>query len=477
MKAFWKSTAALLTTILIVLMPVANATAQRADTAGDTFESELTGEEIDLGTSGYFTFLEDDYDLRENRSFSEEYIWFTGGWSNFQVVMIDGPSDSESYTDTTLSNMEQFYDPWAVVDQEINDDDGWFVGVGGIDDDELVVFYSFQADVFGDMDMVVMQFSDPSAFADDMTTAQEEVTIGGSPVFEGFDGEEIQAMIGDGSESTPESDDEDDNTSETGTSRTSRTSATTDDEDDEADADATAESESSGNRTSRTSSTGVSEDEDAEETSGNRTSRTSRGETQDDDADNVEEDVESSPVAGGDWSDMGLISDTEWESPSYGTTITWDDSIWQFPSDFDSAILINEDPAYDILTIETVDGLGYTYVTVDYVYESTPDSLIEYWQSPEYAEQYSNGIEILETGTTATSATLVYETTNNIDQPLMVVLEATFLDDDTVIFSQISASPDTIGDVYEYYIDGVEINGAPIDATFTVEDIRDIAGN
>ncbi len=174
---------------------------------------------------------------------------------------------------------------------------------------------------------------------------------------------------------------------------------------------------------------------------------------------------------------MGLVSDTEWQSPSHGHVITWDAATWEFPVDYESAILINEDPPYDIITLQTTDGLGYVFLTADLAYDSTPASLVEYWTSSDYAAQIVNGVTVVESGTTSSSATMIYETTNEVDQPLMVVLEATFLDDGTVIFSQISGAPESIDVIYEQFVNGVEVNGSPLQMTFTVEDIRDISGN
>lgn len=467
----------------LVLSPTAAAQPAINDQA---YTSEVTGDEVDLGTSGDIQFIPENFSFNETSSFQEEYIWFTHGWSNFQLVLISGPNDAESYHTITLANMEEFYDSWELIGEELTDEHSWFLGEGEVAGIPLIVYYEFELDAFGDVDLVVMQFTDITSFAQDLEFVQEEVTVGGNPLLPDTDTRALSSLAGHeidtpdaspegdsgdptdrtsrttrgGTDSTDDGDEDDGDTSE----RTSRTTRGGTDSTDEVDEDESTPESSS--RSSRTSGTDTTEESDRESRAGRLGDiRTSTGsETEDD----------STPVAGGDWDSMGLISDTEWESPSLGHVITWDSSTWEFPLDYDSAIVINDDPAYDILTLQTVDGFGYVYITVDAAYESTPRSLVEYWATEEYQDQISSDVTVLDTATTGNTASIVYQTTNTIDQPLVVVLEATFLDGDTVIFSQISGAPDTIDHVYEQYLNGVEVDDAPLEMTWTVEDIRDI---
>lgn len=508
--------------MLGLMLPAATGVMAQPTIADQTFVSEVTGDEVDLGTSGDITFIEENYDVRETVSFQEEYIWFTYGWSNFQLVLIGGPNESANYHDITLSNMEEFYDGWELIDEEITDEHSWFIGEGEIDGSSLIVYYEFELDAFGDIDLVFMQFTDATTFQADLEFVQDEVTIGGNSLLPQTDAAELAALAGNEAGTPDASPDVDEDDEETGRSRTSRggTDATGTEEDDSDtgtsrtsrggsdstdDADAPDDEDESDSGRSRTSRGGSADTEDDGEDSTSGTSRTSRGGTDDTEdtdtedttnesetngnsrvgrlgdnltnsSDDGEED-DSTPVSGGDWDALGLISDTEWESPTYGNVVSWDGVTWEFPDDYESAIIVSEDPPYDVITLQTVDGLGYVYISVDQAYESTPSSMIDYWTSEEYAAQITNGVTVIETGTTANSATLVYETTNTIDQPLVVVMEATFLEDGGLIFSQISAAPDTIHEVYAQYADGVEIDGVTLELTFTVEDIRDITGN
>lgn len=502
--------------MLGLILPAATGALAQPTTTDRTFVAELTGDEVDLGTSGDITFIAENYDLRETATYQEEYIWFTYSMSNFQMILIGGPVEPTQYHDITLGNMEDFYDGWELIGEDITDDHSWFLGEAESNGSSLMVYYEFELDAYGDIDRVLMQFTDITTFQKDLEFVQDEVTIGGDPLLPDTDAAELAQLAGSDvgtpdattdvddsgdSESdrtrttrggTNDAGDADDADSDTGISRTTR--GGTDDTDE---SDNETDSDSDRSRTSRGGTIDSDDEDDSEQDSG--ISRSERGGTVDADQTNTSEtendsrvgrpdgevntgpvddaDGGSTPIAGGDWDAMGLISDTEWESPTYGNTVTWDSATWDFPVDYESAIIINVDPPYDVLTLQTTDGLGYVYISIDQAYDATPTSMIEYWTSDDYAAQINSGMTVVETGTTATSATLVYETTNAVDEPLLVVLEATFLEDGGMIFSQVSAAPDTIHDVYTQFLEGVEFDGAPLVTTFTVEDIQDMTGN
>lgn len=430
---------AMLATLALMVSP-ALVTAAQPSAEETSFTSALSGDVIDLGTSGDITFIPESYDFSEGRTVSEEYIWFTTGWSNFEMVLIDGNIEPSEYFELTTGNMLEFYETFEIVDQQVSAESAWFIANAVYQGSPLVVFYDFQLDALGDVDLVVMQFTDAEELAFDMEFVQAEVTVGGNPVLAATDAEAMQSLVmQEERAATPE-----DATTEAGTTtdrvrpRIAEPGNTT---------------ETSDNNTG-----GLTSDATAEST--------------------VESDTsDATAVAGPDWESMGLVSDTEWVSPTFDTAIVWDSATWTFPLDYEFAIYLNDDPVYDVITLETTDGLGYVFISVEDAASTTPISLASRWASPEYAESFEVETTIVETATTRNTASVIYETVNTRDQPLFVVLTATFLEDGTVVYSQISAAPDTIQDVYGQYVDGVQVNGAPIDLTYTVEDLAEISGN
>lgn len=489
----------------LVATPTLALAAQPAET-DTSFQSALSGDTVDLGTSGEITFLPESYDISEGRTVSEEYIWFTYDWSNFEVVIVGGDVAADEYYDLTMGNMMEFYEVFEVIDENVGTDHAFFLANATYQGSEMVVFYDYQVDALGEFDLLVMQFAPADALVTDMEFVQQEVTIGDQPLLSNTDPQEIQSILDGGStgtgqdESTPTSGnptgtgitermgrlgdsntgttataEATETTGTTGTTRTTRSSQTT------ATEEATATEPAGTTRTSRTTRTAgttATEEATATETAttstgSTRTTRTTRstGSTQTTPTEAATE------TAGGDWASMGLVSDTEWVSPNFQTSVTWDGGMWAFPTEYEYAIYLNEDPVYDSITIETVDGLGYAFVTVREPGERTPDTLADYYTSQEYADSFEAGVTIIEVSTTENTVAVVYETVNTRDQPLLTVLTATFMDDGTVIFTQISGSPERIQDVYAQFEDGVMVNGVPLVLNYTSEEIAVLAGN
>ena len=425
---------AIMTTLALLLSP-AHYVAAQPDETDSSFTSALSGAVIDLGSSGEITFLPQEYEISRGRLVSEEYIWFTYGWSNFELVLIGGENDAAEYSDLTIANMFAFYDRFEIVAEEITISHAWFIAHAEYQGSPMVVSYDFQLDALGEVDLVVMQFTDANELATDLAFVQAEVTIGGNPMLPDVDGPLLQSLVTDSEPTT-------------------------------ATPDASAEP-SIGSLRVRARLAGTVGTPGVDVSSPTPTIEATVHSA----------DGSATAVTGRDWESMGLVSDTEWVSPSLGTILEWDGAVWAFPIDYEYAIYINDDPAYESVTLETTDGLGYVFVTVEEVGQTTPASLAEWWASPGYEMTFEAGITTVEISTSESTASIVYETVNTLNEPLYVVLTATFLADGTLVYSQISAAPDTIHEVYGQYVNGVQVNGAPVELTYTVDEIIEMSGN
>lgn len=431
--------------VAVIGMSAALGTAVAQKTQSPTeVTSEVGSHEFVLKDGSNGEFLHEQYSIRQFPGNTEEYIWFTNNSANYEVVLVENKDQTaESYSEITLGNMEDFYDSWELVEQKTDDQTGMFIGHATYGDHPLIVFYYYQQGLFDGVSVVYMQFSSPNYFASDLEWAQENFSVDGENILADLDAAELESVAEGDAAPTEEA------TAESGTTRTSprdrvkRTTAT-EEPTEEATEEATSEATKRAGRTTR----GTSETPEA--TAGTIDSR---------------------------WADLGVVSDSEWESPQYGTTITWDTSTWVFPNDFDRAVIVNEERKYDTLTLETVDNLGYVFVTIDTAEGLTTEGLVEWYTSAEYAETWNNPIEILDSKVTDTTASVVILTTNNRDQDLLVIMDFELLDDGTGVWSQISAAPDKLGEVLDRYSTGVQANGEPINLSWTPEEIDALGAN
>lgn len=473
MKHLLRVTVGVFTAMLLVLMPLVTASAQPAET--DTvFTSQLTGDDISLGEGADLQFVPEQYEFSVNLSFQEEYIWIWSTYSTYELILVDGPADATDYTDITLANMEAYYDSWVLLGTESDADTAWFLGEADFEGDPLYVYYEYDVDVFGDVDFSYMQFSIDIDLIPDMQLAQDQITVAGLSVPLNPDLPTIAELIGmplDDTGSTPAEDEE--TTTQTGTtSRTSRTASTDTDE-------TTDQTETTTSRTSRTGTVNTAETSDQTGTT-TRTSRTAPAES---DQTNDSETSGSkgtradrttlvTPADDG-WADQGLIDDATWESPTHGATVEWDVELWEFPADYESAILIDPD-GWDSLTLQTTNGLGYVFVTIDYTNDYTPRTLLDYWQTEEYLSSVGTDAVIIDSAQTRDSASIIYTTTNLAEEPIVVIMDGSFQEDGTVVYTQLTAAPATIAEVYADYVDGVFYNGGALNLTWDVEEIGEL---
>jgi hypothetical protein len=450
----------------LVATPLVGAAAQ--PTAVDTtFQSALTGDVIDLGTSGEIAFDPDVYDLSEGSSVSEEYIWFSAGWSNFELVIVGGDIAVADYYDVTLANMLEFYDEFEVVHEDVGTDHALFIADANYQGNDLVVFYDYELDALGDFDLLVMQFGPADALASDMEFVQQEVTVGNQPLLANIDAQEIQALAtGEPggtnlSETTPESG------SGTGTGiteRIGRAGSTGD----SGTAEATEAAGTTGvTRTTRTAATVEPTEASGSTTRTTRTTRTTTTTT-----------TGSTQATGSEWEPLGLVSDTEWVSPNFQTSVTWDGGMWLFPADNEVAIVIREQPViYETLALRSVDHDIHMFVTILDTATSTPDSQADYFESEAYLDQFDTDVTIIEISTTENTAAVVYREVQADGDVIIGVRTATFMDDDTIITTQIYGTPENIEVVYGEFLTGVQVNGAPLELNYTPEEIAVLAGN
>lgn len=456
MKLRTRTITGLLFTILLMVMPFAHVSAQPSE-MDTVFTSQLTGDDIDIGDGTELQFVPDQYAFNGNESFQEEYIWIWSTSASFELILVDGPTDAAEYTDITLGNMETYYDAWTLLDTEADATNAWFIGEGEIEGDVLIVYYEYEVDVFGDVDFAYMQFASDVDLIPNMQLSQDQITVGGLSVPLNADLETIADLLGlptDDAESTPE-----DETTSTSTSRTSRTSRTTAVDSDDTEATVTTGTTS---RTSRTTSVDEDDSNDSE-TSGNKGTRATTSSDTDDTGD----------TGLGEWSTLGLVDDAVWESPTHGSTVEWDLDLWEFPLDYESAIIVDPD-GWDSLTLQTTNGLGYVFVTVDYTGDNTPRTLLDFWQSEDYLSGVGPDAVIIDSAQTRDSASIIYTTVNLADEPIMVILDGSIQDDGTVVYTQLTAAPDTIAEVYADYVDGVFYNGGTLNLTWDVEEIDEL---
>ncbi len=171
------------------------------------------------------------------------------------------------------------------------------------------------------------------------------------------------------------------------------------------------------------------------------------------------------------WLERGLDGDASWTSPTFGTSVEWDASLWRFPFSYDFAIFSSPE-GWDVLTLLTIDGRGYVSIYVDTSGDDTPDTVLAEWQFDEYPVSLESDFVILDAARSETSASVVYTTVNAENREVVVIIDISFQDDGTMIYTELTTSPEAIATAYANYANGVRVNGGLLDLTWDVEYIE-----
>lgn len=175
-----------------------------------------------------------------------------------------------------------------------------------------------------------------------------------------------------------------------------------------------------------------------------------------------------------DWSDAGLVSETEWQSPFTNTSFTWDGTNLVFP--FVQSDALDATDGVTTLELRTFDRRGEIKLFTAEV-EHTPADWVANYTSDDYLEtQEATGqpVTILESAVTDETGSVIQIYHTDFGDPVIVIVDVYVNDDGVTILTEIAASPDDIAGVYATFWDSVQSNGDFYPLTWTVEEIENL---
>ena len=175
-----------------------------------------------------------------------------------------------------------------------------------------------------------------------------------------------------------------------------------------------------------------------------------------------------------DWTDQGLVSDTQWVSPHTGNAIAWNGTEWQFP--YYDRYAVNIDPnGVDRLNVATQDRSGLASIWV-YPVDAAPgtDEMLDYLMSDEMMGAYTSSgyeTEVVTTSVTDNTASVVLLLHDQYGRSEIAILDS-YVTHNFAAITFIFADPADIPNVYESFRSNVTLNGDTYPMTWTVEDIQ-----
>jgi hypothetical protein len=359
--------------------------------------------------------------------------------------------DKDNARDIILSTFEDIADGSLKVERGTYDNVSYSLDRANLSGDELGIFTLF---VERSNDIFVSLFLAPqNTFAAGLADVRAQVRIDGAGVFEGIEPAGLQTALDESATASPVIPSAKSG-EETPTPRRTPTKAATEEDfpTDEATAEATREGANLGDPTaaptSRSRQTTIKED--------------------------------SSPTAdissdGGDFADVGVISDGQYESPQFGSSVTWNNA-WTIDTAADTPVASNTEEGTNVISLahadrQRPDSLGSVYIRM-FSIEGTdtpespesPESMVKYWTSDSYlTEGAGKGSTVLLSDSTAQEGGVVLVSKLGNGAELVQYLSVFFLDrGKTAVIVEFYATPDSVELALADAQDGIQIEGDSI---------------
>ncbi|MGB3307595.1 MAG: hypothetical protein WBA63_15525 [Thermomicrobiales bacterium] len=376
--------------------------------------------------------------------------------------------DSNSARDEILGAFADSADDFVQVDRGSYDNVSYSLDRATLNGGELGIFTLFverKNDVF-----VSLFLSRAELFSRGMKQAQADIKVDGTGVFQGIDPAGLQdALDGSGSGSTRTTRSTRDEPTEAATERPSR--KTRDQPADEP----TEEPTEKPRRQPREQPT-----EEATE----RPSRTSRDKPTEEPTEKPSSRSKKTTTKGGsgDYADLGVVDDGEYQSPQYGARVLWD-APWAINESVDNPVSSDTKTGTDQIKFTRSDQEGpetFGAVSVRFFEagaSDTPESIVAYWTSDDYLNGGAgDGAEVLLQDSTRQEGGVVLLTTLDDGTEIVQYLSVVFLDrGKTAVVIEFYATPDSVEESLSLAQDGIEVGGEPILTLFDPADVADAA--
>ena len=175
-----------------------------------------------------------------------------------------------------------------------------------------------------------------------------------------------------------------------------------------------------------------------------------------------------------DWEELGLVSETEWVSPQYGTRISWDDS-WSVMFAKGDAIVSFEDDIDSIsLTTAELDAEVYVSVLDPTPERSTPQDWIDRWTSSEFLTQTGGqrSLTVIDSQVSDTTASVIVLATTWYGDEYIVIYDVYVPQDGAMIVRRTNATRENMPHAIALTWETLTADGDLIPHSWTIEEIE-----
>lgn len=413
---------------------VLSAAAQSSSSDDTSYVSDMTGLEVETG--GQFIITET---LQEA---GYEDIRIESEFGLLTITAFEGEADAQETLEAYIDGFATAMDSMDEVEAGESRGEAWSLSIADTSGIEMAVYAHAYEDYVDGFVMMFIAAVPTQVFEDVMLEAQEDITIDGEPMFADVDVDEVAGYLDDSSGGVSEADD-----------------ATVEPDNDDVILGGSSATVASGDDDTARTGAKLPDNEDSDEL--------------EDDRDRTERD-DVAATSGGDFADLGLISDNEYESPQFGITVEWSDT-WFVDMGDDSSVISNEESLFDtLMLVWGGSGDGLMWIDITTTEGLTPEDMVDYWTSAEYMDEYTDpDAEILLEESDDLSGSVLYRDYLSDGEEVLILVEASVLEDEEhmSIVTLMSYPDEFIGVVDDADAD-VSVDGGDVLNTFRVRDIE-----
>lgn len=373
----------------------------------------------------------DDWELDDDLTYVDdglESVTLTQGVSLFSVLSVPNDFELDEARDIYLDSLLEEVGGATTIDRGAYGSVSYSLDLVTIEGFEFGVFTLFRAGTGSTPTFAYIFFSEVAAFSSLFESAQDAFRLDDAPIYEGVDGGGLQVLL---------------------ESVGSDPQGVTEDAEDRSAEDLTDES-----------SVDPAEDDPAGE-GGFGGLKSGRDE-----------------VPTRDVSDGGnLLSDAAYVSPQYGVELDWGSS-WQLDPEADAPTDSDMVSGIDSLTLLPVEGGGFMSITfIDAGVTGVPD-LVEVWESADFVADsaFSAEAEVVLAGSSRDVGAMVLRDYLEEGTELVVIREASLAGDNAMVVVQLSTTPANLDSVVSSAQDEIELDGTPVLAFFSIDEIAEEFG-
>lgn len=174
-----------------------------------------------------------------------------------------------------------------------------------------------------------------------------------------------------------------------------------------------------------------------------------------------------------DWEDDGLISDSKWESAHHNIVATWNTDVWNVPLKHPNPVGSNLEEKWSQVYMENNDRSGRSSIDVSTErLNLTIEGYVRRWTTEEFLTQIEVSSPALASTNDDYQGSIIVLSERRYGEVTIMIREAYLTPDGGLVMLSVQAAPEYLPGVYADWIDFIEINGEPIQPSWTQSDLE-----